>query len=314
MSIKHAILGILSSAPMTGYDLKKVIADSPFMHWSGNNNQIYKALVALSDEGLVAGEAMHQDGAPSKKVYAITAAGLVELRHWTLEPPEPPELRRPFLVQLAWSWQLRQGELVALLDRYEADLRGRMRVECGRTGARRFAPDRTPRETAVWALIDEAVAGAYAQELAWLDRVRHIIEAYPDEEARQGQINDETEAMEMHYEVIERGSGRYIHVTAQGRQVMSEQDGLDLIALCAQHDARRLLIGGEALADDFYRLATGLAGAITQKLAQYSITAAIILDPARMKGKFAEFIAESNRGGMLRAYPGREEAERWLLD
>ena len=43
MSIHHAILGLLSWKPHTGYDLKKVFEDSAFMHWSGNNNQIYRA-------------------------------------------------------------------------------------------------------------------------------------------------------------------------------------------------------------------------------------------------------------------------------
>ena len=44
MIIDYAILGLLSWKPLTGYDVKRVMQDSPFLYWSGNNNQIYKAL------------------------------------------------------------------------------------------------------------------------------------------------------------------------------------------------------------------------------------------------------------------------------
>lgn len=53
MSIKLAILGILSWKSSTGYELKKIFEDSSFMYWSGNNNQIYKALLNIKPEVLV---------------------------------------------------------------------------------------------------------------------------------------------------------------------------------------------------------------------------------------------------------------------
>ena len=67
MSINFAILGILSYKPMTGYDLKKIIQDSTFMPWSGNNNQIYRSLTKLLDEGLVTNEVLHQESSPTKR-------------------------------------------------------------------------------------------------------------------------------------------------------------------------------------------------------------------------------------------------------
>ena len=51
MDIQNALLSMLSVKPMTGYDLKKAMQESAYMHWSGNNNQIYKALLALQEEG-----------------------------------------------------------------------------------------------------------------------------------------------------------------------------------------------------------------------------------------------------------------------
>ncbi len=47
MTINYTILGLLESGDRSGYDLKKVMQELDFLPWSGNNNQIYKALVFL---------------------------------------------------------------------------------------------------------------------------------------------------------------------------------------------------------------------------------------------------------------------------
>ena len=82
LDIQNALLSLLSVKPMTGYDLKKVMQESAYMHWSGNNNQIYKALLALQEEGLAVCETRLQEGAPSKKVYTVTQEGRGVLKSW----------------------------------------------------------------------------------------------------------------------------------------------------------------------------------------------------------------------------------------
>ena len=47
MDVHTAILGWLSWKPASGYDLKRVFSDSEIFYWSGNNNQIYKALLQI---------------------------------------------------------------------------------------------------------------------------------------------------------------------------------------------------------------------------------------------------------------------------
>lgn len=118
----------------------------------------------------------------------------------------------------------------------------------------------------------------------------------------------------MNYKLEENNSKRYICLEADGRTLQTEQDGLDLVGLCAEHGTNLVLIPGERLSDDFFRLRTGLAGAILQKLAQYEVKTAVVLDEARAKGKFKEFLAESNRGRMFRAYPASDEAIVWLTE
>lgn len=117
----------------------------------------------------------------------------------------------------------------------------------------------------------------------------------------------------MEYQVKEALGRRYVWLPPGGSLLQSQQDGLDVIAACFQERAELLMIAGERLSPDFGRLATGLAGAVLQKLGQYRIKTALVLDPAQARGKFADFLAEANRGAMFRAYPTQEEAERWLL-
>lgn len=172
MTIQQAILGFLSWRPLTGYDLKKLFADSALFYWSGNSNQIYRSLVELHGQGLVSSQVEHQETGPSKKVYTITPQGQAELQRWLQSAPEPPQLRNAFLVQLAWADTLDADTLDALLARYEHEvqMQALMSQEEKRRG--RINPARTPREAYLWERIADNWIGFYQNELAWVRSVR----------------------------------------------------------------------------------------------------------------------------------------------
>ena len=50
---RFAVLGLLSIRPMSGYDLKHTIEASTRNFWNESYGQIYPALRALADAGLV---------------------------------------------------------------------------------------------------------------------------------------------------------------------------------------------------------------------------------------------------------------------
>lgn len=172
MDIQFVILGLLDVEPLSGYDLKKIIADSDLFYWSGNNNQIYNSLVSLHQAGLVQSETFQQENLPPRKVYTITPAGRSELRRLLNAEPELPEIRDPFLIQLAWADQLHGDELDVLLARYarEVDVQVRMRKE--RMARPHASPSRTPRERLLWKRIEEHQLSRYEQELEWITRLR----------------------------------------------------------------------------------------------------------------------------------------------
>lgn len=172
MSIKFAILGILSWKASTGYELKKLIEDSSFFYWSGNNNQIYKALLQMQEEELVTSEVIHQDTSPTKKIYSITEDGLRELKQWVASTPEAPEIKKMFLVQLAWSDMLTDQELNNLLSQYEVELKNQLIMEQEKTRRALNTPNRSKRESKIWELISDNLISSYKNEIEWIHRVR----------------------------------------------------------------------------------------------------------------------------------------------
>jgi PadR family transcriptional regulator, regulatory protein AphA len=172
MDIQFAILGLLDWQPLSGYDLKKIIAESDLFYWSGNNNQIYNSLVSLHKAGLVSVETFQQESLPPRKVYTITPAGQAALREWLLSEPELPELRDSFLIQLAWADKLHGDELDALLARHAEEMTVQVRMRFAHAARPHAGPSRTPRERLLWARIEEHQVARCQQELAWVNRLR----------------------------------------------------------------------------------------------------------------------------------------------
>jgi PadR family transcriptional regulator, regulatory protein AphA len=172
MSIEYAILGFLSWQPQTGYELKKRFAESVTMYWSGNNNQIYRALIDLHRQELVSLEVEQQESRPPRKTYSITVAGRRALREWLLATPELPQHRNGFLVQLAWADQLSPAELDAQLAAYEEEIRVQLLMLKEGAGRAQAGPGRTPREELLWSAISDNWAGMYRQELDWVRGLR----------------------------------------------------------------------------------------------------------------------------------------------
>ena len=172
MSIKYVILGYLSWQPMTGYDVKKIIADSETLPWSANNNQIYRALVQLHNDEWVTKTIEDQIGAPDRHVYTITDGGIQALRKWVGSEPEPPHSKKSFLNQLLWADCLKGEEIDELLEAYLNTVGEKLffvRVQADR---RPNMPERTPREKYLWDMIQKNWIAQYEVELKWIRQIR----------------------------------------------------------------------------------------------------------------------------------------------
>jgi DNA-binding PadR family transcriptional regulator len=172
VDLRATILGLLSWRAASGYDLKRIIADSEVFYWSGNNNQIYKSLVELQNEGLVSHQVQIQESLPAKKIYSITVKGRAELRQSLLAEPEPPELRKGFLIQLAWAEVLSDEEILDLLEKYEQEIDSRLRMYQAQAARIGSNPGRSQREKYLWKRIAQNLIVATQAELEWVHQTR----------------------------------------------------------------------------------------------------------------------------------------------
>jgi DNA-binding PadR family transcriptional regulator len=86
MSIKHAILGLISQQPMHGYRLKEAFDDRMSALWGLTTGQIYQTLGALERAGLLASRGERVGSRPTRRIYSLTDAGKRELRRWLRDP------------------------------------------------------------------------------------------------------------------------------------------------------------------------------------------------------------------------------------
>ncbi|MEU6785820.1 PadR family transcriptional regulator [Nonomuraea angiospora] len=103
MSLRHAVLGLLSEGPASGYDLMKMFDISLSNVWSATQSQLYAELGKLADAGLVDVSA---EGPRGRKEYAVTEAGLAELRQWITEVEPTRVLRSDMLLRVFFLAQV----------------------------------------------------------------------------------------------------------------------------------------------------------------------------------------------------------------
>lgn len=95
--------------------------------------------------------------------------------------------------------------------------------------------------------------------------------------------------------------------------VESLDQALELVALCAEHDAPRVLLAEEALPPAFFDLSSRFAGEFIQKLVNYRLAVAgVFVDGAAYGERFGEYLHEARRGRQFRVFDDREAALAWL--
>jgi DNA-binding PadR family transcriptional regulator len=86
MSVRHALLALLSEGPKYGLQLGQEFENRTGEVWPLNMGQVYTTLQRLERDGLVESDDGGDDG--PQKAYRITAAGEHELDAWLRTPPD----------------------------------------------------------------------------------------------------------------------------------------------------------------------------------------------------------------------------------
>jgi DNA-binding PadR family transcriptional regulator len=88
MSVRHALLALLSEGPKYGLQLREEFEANTGQVWPLNVGQVYTTLQRLERDGLVAAAGSEPGDAGQQKAYRITDAGSAELAEWLRVPPD----------------------------------------------------------------------------------------------------------------------------------------------------------------------------------------------------------------------------------
>jgi DNA-binding PadR family transcriptional regulator len=118
-----AVLGALSIEPMSGYRIRRAIAEVFGHFWTESFGQIYPTLSRLEADGLVWARPGIRANAST---YEITPAGRDRLRARLAEPVVAAPQRNALLLRVFLGANLGPEAIAELLDRAEADAEERL--------------------------------------------------------------------------------------------------------------------------------------------------------------------------------------------
>jgi DNA-binding PadR family transcriptional regulator len=96
MSIRHALLALLSEGPKYGFQLRQEFEASTGDVWPLNVGQVYSTLQRLEHAGHIESDGSSEDG--PQRGYRITVEGERELDHWLTTPADMTSPPRDDLV------------------------------------------------------------------------------------------------------------------------------------------------------------------------------------------------------------------------
>ncbi|MGA3031767.1 MAG: PadR family transcriptional regulator [Terracidiphilus sp.] len=113
----EVLLGLLTVAPMSGYDLGQAIRVSVGHFWNESYGQIYPNLKKLAAGGFVTAKTEKQKGKPDRKIYSITPKGRMRLTNWLAVEPRPEIPRNELLLKLFFGVQASPQTLIGYVER-----------------------------------------------------------------------------------------------------------------------------------------------------------------------------------------------------
>ncbi|WP_024760336.1 PadR family transcriptional regulator [Streptomyces exfoliatus] len=170
MSIRHGLLALLERGPRYGSQLRTEFESRTGSTWPLNVGQVYTTLNRLERDGMVAQGGQDEAG---HALYAITDAGLAELRTWFEKPVDRTSPARDELaIKLAMAvgapcvdirdviQSQRRHTVKAMQDYTRLKAQALVAVESG--GARE-------RDDVAWLLVLEQLIFQTEAEARWLD-------------------------------------------------------------------------------------------------------------------------------------------------
>jgi len=113
--LSYGLISLLSTKPMTGYDLTLRIN----RFWQSTHSAIYPLLSELEEKGYVKFEEKKQFDKPDKKIYSLTDKGMELLGEWFISETSPPVVRDEMSFKLSCMHLMDDDLVEKFLDEVE---------------------------------------------------------------------------------------------------------------------------------------------------------------------------------------------------
>lgn len=166
MSVKQALLALLETGPMYGYQLRTEFEQRTGSTWPLNVGQVYTTLARLERDGLVSSDGADDEGHVR---YQVTAAGRDEVAGWFATPvgrTQPP--RDELAIKLALAVTVPGIDVGAVIQQQRAATIRALQDYTRLKREDRAARPRGPEDLA-WSLVLDSLVFDAEAEVRWLD-------------------------------------------------------------------------------------------------------------------------------------------------
>jgi DNA-binding PadR family transcriptional regulator len=178
MSLRNALLGVLSLREMSGYDIKRNFDRAVHFVWNAADSQIYRELRRMEEEGLISSRLIEQDGKPNKRLYRLSAQGAELLDDWLVSPVESTYGKEPFLMRMFFMGRVDGDDALRVLSERRDELESLLALTAERH--ERFADlSRTAHPEMLWWQIRliEGTQKIHTAQLEWINGLIADVEA-----------------------------------------------------------------------------------------------------------------------------------------
>ncbi|MBL8816776.1 MAG: PadR family transcriptional regulator [Planctomyces sp.] len=117
---RFAVLGVLSTGPQSGYDVKKFCEEVLAYFWRESYGQIYPLLRTLEAEGLIRKEKSELAEGDRRVAFVLTDSGRKELSEWLSGPVADQPPRNELLLKVFFSNLIGPAAVIPQVAAHEA--------------------------------------------------------------------------------------------------------------------------------------------------------------------------------------------------